>query len=135
MSNANEHAIANAKGWLESIVEMVGAYHAAERENDPSAVEDALQRIQESPLSVQVRTGWHDIGKGTDAEPEEYEILLSTGGPALRITGRLTAYGDAFSGALQWQDWGTPWTDYATFSKAEDDALRDFANMCGPFAY
>lgn len=133
MTDKNEHAIANARGWVESIAEMVDAYHAAEAEGDQSAMEDALQRIHEAPLSVQVRSGWRSVGAELDA-PEEYEILLSTGGPALRITGRLTSFGEPTSWYLQWQDWGTPWTEYVALSEAEDDALRDFANICGPYS-
>jgi hypothetical protein len=46
------------------------------------------------------------------AEPVEYQILLSTGGPALRITGQLGAHGEAGTAHMEYQDWGTPWTRY-----------------------
>ena len=49
--------------------------------------EDAGRRIQEDPLSVLVRSGWHSPGEKMEAA--EYEILLSTGGPATRIVGDL----------------------------------------------
>lgn len=75
--------------------------------------EEAQQHIHEDPLSVQVRSGWYDIGAlDTDTEPVEYEILLCTGGPAVRIRGSLGLHGEPVSARLQYQDWGTPWTEY-----------------------
>lgn len=64
--------------------------------------EDAEQMIHEDPLSVLVRDGWREPGGHTDEGPEEYEILLSTGGPATRIrrrAGRLRAKDRAPRGA------------------------------------
>lgn len=61
------------------------------------------------PLSLLVRSGWTLPGEKMEAE--EYEILLSTGGPALRITGQLSS-GEAETARLEWQDWGTPWTEH-----------------------
>jgi hypothetical protein len=72
--------------------------------------EAVRERIQESPLSVEVRSGWHT--PGGDNTPEEFNILLSTGGPALRIIGDLDEHGEPTRAYLQYQDWGTPWTDY-----------------------
>jgi len=75
--------------------------------------EDVEQRIQEGPLSVEVRSDWHEPGNGEDHnKPAEFCILLSTGAPALRITGDLDEYGQPSRAYLQYQDWGTPWTDY-----------------------
>lgn len=71
------------------------------------------ERIQESPLSVQVRGGWHDPGADDDG-PEEYCVLLSTGGPALRIIGDLDGVGYAETATMQCQDWCTPWRDVDT---------------------
>lgn len=71
--------------------------------------EDAEQRIQEDPLSLEVRSGWTVIGEPLAAE--EFNILLATGGPAVRIVGELS--GDEPSRAwLEVQDWFTPWTQY-----------------------
>lgn len=74
--------------------------------------EHVEQRIQESPLSVQVRAGWRDPGDDSPQMPEEFEILLSTGGPALRIMGELDEHCQPTRAWLQYQDWGTPWTDF-----------------------
>ena len=73
--------------------------------------ESARERIQESPLSVQVRSGWRSVGDD-HGDHEEFEILLSTGGPALRIRGELGAHCEPSRAWLEYQDWGTVWTQY-----------------------
>jgi hypothetical protein len=104
-----EHARGNAQGWLASIEEMVEALDTKESETFETA-EDA---IRESVLSVMVRDGWRDPGSpACEDGAEEYEILLTTGGPALRIWGRLSQYDEPETAELQMQDWGTPWTRY-----------------------
>jgi hypothetical protein len=53
-------------------------------------------------------------------------ILISTGGPALRMIGRLEGFEPA-SARLQHQDWGTPWTDY--IQPGSSDALIWYASQ------
>ena len=95
-----------------------------DREGD--SAEEIRERIQEGPLSVQVRGGWHTPGDPEGRKPEEYELLLSTGGPTLRLIGDLDEYGEPDTPKIQWQDWGTPWTTYYTTDK-EDAALLAYA--------
>ena len=127
------HAIANARAWAASIHEAMTAYQSLESGEAESvtyegdAFEDAddlRQRIEEMPLSVQVRDGWRAPGAESDGA-EEFEILLSTGGPALRIYGEI---GDAYP-ALQWQDWGTPWTPYRETTEEQDAAILAFVGL------
>jgi hypothetical protein len=128
-----QHAIDNAKAWFNNIREMVAAFNDAsdaatnawrdaedQTRTSPAhdldrVVEDTQTAIHESPLSVQVRSGWYspDIREAVKATTAaaEYEILLTTGGPALRIVGDLSDYAEPTNARLQWQDWGTPWTD------------------------
>jgi len=120
-------AAENAKGWLASIEEML-AEQQAEIDNRGASDDDgARRRIEESVLSVQVRSGWYSPGRESreDADPEEYEILLTTGGPGLRIFGRLNEHCEPSSAELQMQDWGTPWTRYP----APEATLLDFARV------
>lgn len=70
--------------------------------------ENALGRMQEDPLSIQVRSGWVNVDE--IHTPAEFEILLCTGGPAVRIIGELDESGP-YRARLQYQDWGTPWTE------------------------
>ena len=88
----------------EELAELVAA--AGECESR----EDAERRIQEDPLSIEVRSGWTSLGEPLQAE--EFNILLGTGGPAMRIIGELDEYKQPYSATLQAQDWFTPWTDY-----------------------
>lgn len=69
----------------------------------------AREMIEEDPLSIEVRSGWHTPGEGN--ENDEYMILLCTGGPAVRIIGDLNR-GQPETAKLQYQDWGTPWTEF-----------------------
>lgn len=81
-----------------------------ERENYHNE-DEARQAIQEDPLSVQVRGGWRNPGVYND-EVEEYEILLCTGGPAVRIVGGLNEHGEPDSAKIEFQDWGTYWEEW-----------------------
>lgn len=111
---------------MENIREMVAALDAANGKGD--ADEKAREAIDEAPLSLQVRGGWYSPGaRVIVGAPEEFEILLSTGGPALRIIGEFGQYNEPESARLQWQDWGTPWTDYVDTSEEDDGALMTFA--------
>lgn len=85
--------------------------------------EDAETRIHEAPLSVEVRTGWYTLDGNSDRVPEEFVILLGTGGPATRIIGELDEHCEPSRARLQVQDWGTPWTDYRG---GDSDALLTY---------
>lgn len=74
--------------------------------------EDHLININNSALEVSVRDEWRSVEREDSGNvPAEYQILLSTGGPAFRIVGRLDRYAEPKSATLQFQDWGTPWVD------------------------
>jgi hypothetical protein len=78
-----EHARDNAKGWLQSIEEMLPVLKAANDADGSGAYEEAQEAIRESVLCVLIRDSWREPGKPAEDGAEEYEILLSTGGPAL----------------------------------------------------
>ena len=123
----SEHAISNAKAWLSSIVEMVAEMNAAQEAEEWDAHDEKREEIQDSSLSVQVRGGWYSPGDPErGGAPEEFEILLSTGGPALRVVGGLDHIGQPTDCRLQWQDWGTPWTDHFDDMEGADEALEAF---------
>ncbi len=84
--------------------------------------DDARQRIEEDALSVEVRSGWYT--PGGDSSPEEYCLLLSTGGPAVRIVGDLNGGCEPSSARLEVQDWWKPWTEYRP---TDDDILLSYA--------
>lgn len=105
-----DYAREQAKAQLESIIEMVQAVYDADNANDDNAAEEARETIQNDPLSVEVRSAWGTPGE--EMKPAEFNILLCTGGPAVRIMGELDKYSQPDRAWIQYQDWGTPWTDY-----------------------
>ena len=70
------------------------------REGDSDDMDDAQQDIDQSALDVQVRDGWKSPGAESDG-PEEFEILISTGGPASRIVGDLDEHGQVVNARLR----------------------------------
>lgn len=80
--------------------------------------EDAEEAIYNDPLSIQYRSGWADSPE--DMTPEEFSILLCTGGPAVRIVGEFNWDGTPHRAWLEYQDWGTPWT---MLFDGQEDAL------------
>lgn len=104
---------------FESIVEMVKRLRVAQEqaETGPDETDAARRWIEEDALSVEVRSGWvapgaWDAAHGRDlAKPEEYCILLCTGGPACRIVGQLDEYCQPETACMEVQDWFQPWTE------------------------
>ena len=76
---------------------------------DCGSEEDAQQRIDDDPLEIQVGGWWAPFG---DPYPTEYRILLTTGGPAVRIVGDLGEHGEPCSARLEVQDWFKQWTEF-----------------------
>ena len=113
-------------GTYQNIVEVMDAIvlAMARSATEPNATSDIMDQIMEMPLSVSVRSGWHQPGV-TDQPPEEYELLMGTGGPAVRIYGRLDQYGQPRSAELQGQDWVTPWK--RTTVDQDEEVLLNFA--------
>ena len=72
--------------------------------------DEARERIQEDPLSVEVRSGWDVVGG--DLSASEFRIVLCTGGPHVEIRGELDQHGTPCRAWMQYQDWGTPLTQY-----------------------
>lgn len=93
-----------------------------EEAGDCTDRDQAYERIQEDPLSVQVRSGWASCPE--EFEAEEFEILLGTGGPAMRLIGDLNQHNEPCNTRLQVQDWFKPWTDYYD---ADSDVLDAYA--------
>ncbi len=121
MTQQVDHAREQAKAQLQSITEMVGALRVAIDRDD--SLEQAVEAIQADALSVQVRCPWQSPGEEA-VKPDQYNILLCTGGPAVRIIGTLSEYLEPDSAHMQYQDWGTPWTDYPLTSEEEAIVLE-----------
>jgi len=145
MTKELSHAEGNAQGWAETIAAACEAHQFCAEEgegrhlnreakallhelgfdgtNHGQVLEAIEEQSRQQPLAVDVRSGWANPG---ELEPEEFQILLSTGGPALRIVGDLNAHLEPCSARLEHQDWGTPWTEWPA---ADSDALLWFAGL------
>lgn len=102
-----DRAKRQAEAQFESIKEMVVK---AASENDEER-EQAEQEISEDALSVEIE--------------KHYIILLCWGGPACRITGILDEHNEPETATLQYQDWGTYWTDY----DCDEETLLKYARQ------
>lgn len=141
------HAERNAEGHAESILELYRAFKALESGEAEAATADGdeytdadaiRERAQEMALSVEVRGPWHTPGDTDGNKADEFQILLSTGGPALRVMGDLNDYGepDADNSRLEIQDWGTPWTEYRpALIETADDWEEAWAWFLGCFYF
>lgn len=127
MTEVEDHGRSAAIGQLASIVDMVTRVKAAEVANDLPLIEDIQTEIDQDPLEVTVRTGWYVPDEKDDADEAEYLILLSTGGPAVRITGTLNEYKEPADARLEYQHWGTPWVELPVLVRTDYDALLSYA--------
>jgi hypothetical protein len=105
-----------------SIVAMVERLDKANKGHDDNEQEEARDAIESDPLSVQVRSGWY-TPTSEAPEAEEFQILLCTGGPAVRIVGELSS-NQPDRAWLEFQDWFTPWT---RFHDVDKDVLLTYA--------
>ena len=104
--------------WLEENEEEL--FELTRDAGEFTSREQVEDHIQDDPLSVDVRSDWHSPG-GEGSTPSEFQVLLCTGGPAVRIIGELDEYGQPYRAWIEYQDWGTPWTQY--FDASQDTLL------------
>lgn len=122
--NAEDHAVSNAVGHWNSIKQLVSRLEDS-RDADDSTIDIVEEDIRANALSVEVRTGWYTFEQDSDRKPSEYRILLTTGGPALQLTGSLSEYGEPETAELEHQDWGTPWTRSFPYIHTKDGVEWD----------
>jgi hypothetical protein len=114
-----EYALAK---WDEDLADELATLEADA--GDCKDRDDAETRIQQDPLSIEFRTGWTTDRQ--DFTWDEACILLSTGGPAVRILVELEN-GEPHRAYLQTQDWGTQWTDY--YEEGIGELLTKYVNV------
>jgi len=116
----NNYALMQAASYMEAIKDLVSRLSPNGEEDN----EEAREAIFNMPLKVAVRSDW--VPPGTEMIPQEYCILLSTGGPACRIIGDVAGTW----ARLEWQDWGSPWKRYLDENMNENEAaLLVFASF------
>ena len=90
-------------------------------------IDEIEQQVHEWPLSVDVRsTAWRSVGS-QELEPDEFQIVLGFGGPAMRIHGSIDAHGEPCNPTMEVQDWFKPWTLCDTTDE-QDEALMWFCS-------
>ena len=124
------YALQNAIGHIKSIVEDYENFNYIDSLNvtcdeDYEKQEEIKENILNSALSVEFRSGW--TSNPNELEIEEFKILLTWGGPALRVIGELNQYKEPENIKMQFQDWGTCWTDFE-ITENQQEALNWFCN-------
>ena len=138
VSRPQHHALENAKaiaaqldqaGRLLALIDA-GPYEPDEDEDDSADYEEMRRLAAElcigdpddgPPTDEQVHDYLHEYGLSFELtatyrpgelpdEPDGFDWLISTGGPAARIIGSYSGY-DAVGVRVQHQDWFKPWTD------------------------
>jgi len=113
-------AILNAEAWYETLCDQLTRLKAACNASDDEAYEAIREEIQEAPLSLAVRSLWAE--PGAPLESGHFCILLTTGGPGLRIIGDLGRFSCPECSRLEYQDWGAAWREYLPADSATLDA-------------
>lgn len=81
---------------LKELQETAGEY---------TSQDDALEAIQDHPLSIEYRSGW--TTSYDDLTPEEFRVVLCTGGPHVEILGEFDHSGSVDRVRVIYKDWGT----------------------------
>lgn len=101
--------------WSEELAEL------EEQAGEYADQDEARDAIYGTPLSVEVRSGWHSVGEDA-GEPEEFRIVLCTGGPHVELTGDIGG-----SVRVVFKDWGESGEYYPDAD--ERSALDTFVSM------
>ena len=127
------HALQNAISTMETMVENYETGSYIEQSNvttqdQEEKLEEIRESILNSALSVEFRSGWYSslYDRVRIGEPAEFKILLTWGGPALRVIGFFFIKSH-INPKLQYQDWGTSWTDLE-ITGDQQKALNWFCN-------
>lgn len=110
------HTTEACRNWLSEIREWAG------RRPQTGDTDDWLEERPE-PLSIRVRSPWLDNGTKLELPLGEYEILLATGGPAVRLISTLDEDSETVpvTAFMEGQNWFEPWERF-TDASAEDSA-------------
>lgn len=109
----------DARAWLSEIRRQIVAL-----DEEGESPNEALNRIHESVLELLIRSRWH--APGGNADSAEFALMLTIGGPTVRITGKLCdgepAHGARLEYAAPWEPWQS-----LPLTAAESDAVLAWA--------
>jgi hypothetical protein len=124
-SEDTKHAFETANAWADEIAKwFVDSINWRDLPRSERNEMDDPDDTKPEPLSVLVRSDWHV--PGTENVPMQYELLLATGGPAVRLIGELNQYGEPQTVTLECQDWFTKWIEVRCTDET-DEALLAYA--------
>ena len=132
----HNHALRNAEAHIAGWVDAYAGYNqlvsgeSDEVSLDGETFTDAAafaDQVQGTALDIQIRGPWHSPGVD-DSAPAEFQILVTTGGPAFRIIGELDQYNNPRNVRAEHQDWGTPWTE-VDLDNEQQEAVDWFASL------
>ena len=106
--------------------------------NSSTALEDAMQVIQDTPLEILVRSAWRNPYTGEEGEAAELQITLRKESPAIRIQAQLED-GQVSGSYIEFVDcdepWNepfeTPWKILHPYTKEDAQAVREFCCVLG----
>ena len=124
LDNQNEMERLHA-ATVASLVELAENLRNAQEGGDDEAIEAARDEIHCDTLSIRVRDDWRDPCDESSG-PCEFEIMLSTGGPASRIVGTLDQYGEPETFHVEVQDWFQPWQSFVGMTGKQGDLIRQY---------
>ncbi len=101
-AEALEDARADLAAWDDDNAEEL--HQLDDDAGDCTNEDDARERIEQDPLSVEFRSAWQVYGE--DLEPAEFRIVLCTGGPHVEIVGDLDEHGEPERPRVIYKDWG-----------------------------
>ena len=128
-NTAEEHWKQVQAGGVSTAQDILELFQEVQAEGTTQErIEEIEQEVRDWPLSVDVRdTAWQSVGATIHWEPNEFQILLGTGGPAKRIKGDIGPHGKPCNPLMQVQDWFKPWTTCDTTDE-QDEALMWFCS-------
>ena len=122
-----DHALANAKAHLESIIELSRKYSKASEDDEYNSMDEIEEVARESVLSIEYRQScWQSVGSKLTAS--QGRLLLTWGGPSCQIITDLDEHGEPSGNVeIQYQDWFKPWQGYwpsDDINDASNDEVR-----------
>jgi predicted DNA-binding transcriptional regulator AlpA len=122
-----DQSVADARGWLQAIVDMVGRYNEAFESDNDKKLNAAELEISEAPLRFDVRSDWYSPEADADKTPFEYRIVLPVGARVVQLTGFLSEDGEPETANLEYQGWSEPWRILGRLTEEQSAALLCFA--------
>jgi hypothetical protein len=88
---------------LAQLAEVARLAELLEADPDNDELQDELRALA---LSQEVRSDWRCFVATEECDPDEWRLVLCTGGPHVEVRGEFNNYGDPETASLWAADWG-----------------------------